>query len=757
MRAPLLVTMLLAAAACGPKAPSAPVLALPGDGADNTAKPPTPQDPATIDPWAGRTDLITAPASKPPVAVLLPPIEEFKLKNGLTVFAIKSDRLPVLSFQVAVKAGRRQEPRARLGVAELTADMLVRGTKQHDGAAFAKAIETVGGTIATDATYEATVISCSVLARDAATCLQLVPEMLMTPAFPAATFGPVRDQMLGRVRARISDPSGLAAAHVQSLLWGPEHVRGWVATESAIAAIRREDLIGWHKTWFSPGNTMLVVSGDFDPAKLKKDLERAFGGWRATPVPPTPKYAEPGLSGSRIRLVDKPGQTQTFVRIAQYGIAHDDPAFFDSMVWNYALGTGPTSRLAKATGVATGQSFGAVSSFDRNADRGSFVAQTVVRSPQAVGAAKTLLAELATMAQQGPTQEEITAAVSNLAGGYGLRFQSAADIGAALIGAELHGFGKEYLANYAVQLGMVEVESAKRAAATVLTPSAYVMVLVGDAKDLEPQLRKAGWRYQKVGFTESLGPVAEVPPTPVVVDPKSAAAAKTLVEAAILAKGGRAKLAAVKSFRMLATGTTTINAQTVPVEIERLFVVPDKMRIDATLAASVKVIVAVNGNKGWQLAPDQTGQSMQLTEVGGPDMASVDFERWREPELILLRATDPSAALHSGPDEMLNNKAQNVIKLRAPQGNVEVTLYLDKATKLITRMAYREGSQDEADDFTDYKAIDGIMIAHTRHSTGGGRETKLALKEVAFNPTWDPKLFDQPAAPSGAAVPPPAN
>ena len=43
-----------------------------------------------------------------------------------------------------------------------------------------------------------------------------------------------------------------------------------------------------------------------------------------------------------------------------------------------------------------------------------------------------------------------------IAGGYGTRFQSAAAIGAALIGAELHGFGKEYLANYAVALDRVD-------------------------------------------------------------------------------------------------------------------------------------------------------------------------------------------------------------------------------------------------------------------------------------------------------------
>ena len=96
-----------------------------------------------------------------------------------------------------------------------------------------------------------------------------------------------------------------------------------------------------------------------------------------------------------------------------------------------------------------------------------------------------------------------------------MRFQSAADVGAALIGAELHGFGKEYLTNYPLAVGKVDVASAKRAAAEILDPKAYVIVMVGDAKDLEPQLKKAGWRYEKVAFTDPITPEIKAPEAPV--------------------------------------------------------------------------------------------------------------------------------------------------------------------------------------------------------------------------------------------------
>ncbi len=739
---------LLVVAACGPKPMPAPIPVLPGDGDTNVAKPPEPKTPAVVDAWSGKTDLIKAPAAKPPAAVSLPAIEEFKLSNGLAVFVIKSDRLPVVSFQLAVHAGRLNEPRTRLGVSEATANMLVKGTKKRDALAIAKAIDFVGGTIAADATFEATLLSCSVLARNTSTCLDLLPDMLTQPTFPDGELVKVREQLLGEVRGRLDDAGQQASAHVQNLLWGNEHVRGWVTSEASVASLKRDDLVAFHKAWFVPANTLMVVTGDVDPKKLKGELERAFGKWAKGPVPPAPSYKEPGLSGSRIRLVDKPGQTQTHIRVAQFGIKHDDPRFFDTLVWNYTLGGGAfSSRLMKVVRVDGGKTYGASSNFDRNLDKGSLVASTFTRNSEAVSTTKLILGEIAKMAKDGPTQAEVDAAIANIAGGYGLRFQGASDVGAALIGAELHNFGKEYLANFPLAVGKVDVASAKRAASEILDPRAYVIVMVGDAKDLEPQLKKEGWRYEKVAFTDPITPEIKLPPP--VVDPKAVTAARKIIDEALTAKGGKAKLAAIKALKMVASGNTTIGAQSVPVDTERTFVLPDKIRIDATLMQKVKVVIGVTGRTGWQIGPDpQTGNPV-IADIAGADVKAIDFERWREPELLLLKAADPASILTPLPDEAIDGKPQTVISLQSPFG-IDLVLYLDKKTKLLTRVAYNEAGSAETDDFSDYKVVSGIKIAFKRKSAGSGkgaRSTDLVVKSVEIDPTVDPKVFEKPAAP----------
>ncbi len=220
-----------------------------------------------------------------------------------------------------------------------------------------------------------------------------------------------------------------------------------------------------------------------------------------------------------------------------------------------------------------------------------------------------------------------------------------------------------------------------------------------------------------------------------------------MVTAALVAKGGKAKISAIKSLHMTANGTTKIQGQALPVEIDREFVLPDKMRIDATIAKQLKVTVAVNGKTGWELAPDPKTGKPGLMELGGNDMAAAQFEAWREAELILLKASDPAAKLRPLADDTIDGKPQSVVELASPFGTLAVTLFIDKKTKLVTRMTYTDQGQTETDDFADYRDVKGIKVAFKRDSATSGRTTSLTLDSVEFDGKVSLDHFKKPAAP----------
>ncbi|HEY1586508.1 MAG TPA: hypothetical protein VGH63_12525, partial [Polyangia bacterium] len=230
------------------------------------------------------------------------------------------------------------------------------------------------------------------------------------------------------------------------------------------------------------------------------------------------------------------------------------------------------------------------------------------------------------------------------------------------------------------------------------------------------------------------------------------------LDAALVAKGGRAKLTAMTSVRLTETGTTTASGHApVAVDMERVFVVPDKLRIDARFAsgaggAQTRVVYAADGASGWVEQPGPPGQGSGapqtvVQDIPPAQMGAIDFERWRDADTLLLKATDPAAKITPLADDDIAGKPQTVIRLASPFVGVDVTLYFDKATKLMTRMTYDEGGFTSSDDFSDYKAVDGIQIAHKRPTHDRARDIELTVKKAELNVKIDPTSFAKPAAP----------
>jgi zinc protease len=747
------LALLVAIAACGPKHDVQITPTLPGEGTEHTAKPPVDTAPAAADPWQGRTDLIASPAPKQPQKLELPPVERFTLPNGLQVMVVQDKRLPVVSMQLAIKAGRADEPLAHMGIAEYAADMLVKGTKKRTALDIAKAVDFVGGGITVDASFEATVASCKVMSRSLSMCLDLLPDIVENANFPADEMGKVRDQLIAQNHQRLDDAATLASLHAQNLLWGDDHVRGWVTDDAAIKALTRDDLSKWKDIWFSPSNAILAVAGDVDPKKIKADLTRAFGAWKNTKVPPHLKYPDPKLSGVRIRLVDKPHQTQTHIRVAQFGIRHDDPRFFDTLVWDYTLGGGEFgSRLMKAVRVKGGKTYGASSTFDRNLERGSFVAQTFTRNSEAVANTKIVPDEIKKMAASGPSQDEVNDAISNIAGSYMVHFESAEDVTGALLGAELHGFGDEYIENYALQVGKVTVASAKQAAHEVLDPTNFVIVLVGDASEIEPQMKAEGWKYEKVSYTDPIGhrPTESAPPPP---DPKAEAAGKALLDQAIAAKGGEAKLRAIKSIDMIAKGTAPIptpdgTTQNADIQIERRFVAPDKVRNDIKISANggtFELAYAIVGGVGWAKTPQGIG------DLPADQLELQARQEWADADFVLLRYKDKGAEVRALPDQTIDGTAYALVNITSADDKHTVTLFIDKKTHLVRQIAYPDQGAVAFEILDDYKQVDGLMIPHHRVDKNDQQVLDLKLDSIKLNAKIADDVFARPAG--GGAAP----
>ena len=81
----------------------------------------------------------------------------------------------------------------------------------------------------------------------------------------------------------------------------------------SVAAIKRDDLVKYHDTWFKPNNATLIVVGDTTLAEIRPKLESLFARWQRGDVPMKRLADARPPDGPRVYLIDRPGSEQSMI------------------------------------------------------------------------------------------------------------------------------------------------------------------------------------------------------------------------------------------------------------------------------------------------------------------------------------------------------------------------------------------------------------------------------------------------------------
>lgn len=726
----------LLAVACGKPAQSAaptlPTIGAEGGGRDGS--------PAT-DLWRDRNDLIALPTATPPMPIALPQLSQFKLANGLAVFVVSDSHSPMVSTQLAIRNGWSSDPANQPGLAAFAAQMLIRGNAGRDAAAVAKAIAATGGALTSDASYEATVMKCDAQAQYVDTCLRLLSGAVMAPTFAKTEMPVVGEHLAGQVKSAAENPGTLAAMHAQNVLWSNDHARGRSMSMESLRSITRDDLVAWHKAAIRPERGILVIVGNISPAAVKSATTALFGKWKGSGKALAPVVDATPIINRTIRLIDFPGQGQAQIAVAVPGIAHQDSRFFDMLVWNHVLGGGATSRLAVSIRGGSSQGYGASSTFDRNNDRGAWVATGASRTTDAAATLTAMLREIKRMQAEGPSDEEVADAVTNLAGSYGLRFETASALASSILAAQLHNFDEAYIQNFPVVLGKSSRASVADAAASTLGTNSVAIAIVGDAARIAPQLDKLKVTYEKVSAGDPITPVR--PPT-LPDDPKLNARARAMLDAALTKKGGKAALKSRKSLRLEATGAIKKPGQVIDVSLTRVWSIPNESRVDLVLNNAIRISYAMGAAGAWQDSPNG------VADVPAAESATVERERWLDPDFILLRYLEPGATVRWVGEETIAGVMLTKVNVSSADQRFTATLFIENKTKLVTMVAFPESAGVGTIGLEDYRSIDGILVAHKRTTFGGDETVALAISKFEWNVPVTATLFAKPKVSANA-------
>lgn len=427
--------------------------------------------------------------------VKLPAFKRVELDNGTVLLLNEKHDVPLIGLQAVVRGGAVADPAGKNGVAALLAEVLQKGAGDRDAAAFAEAVDSVGGELSAYAGLEGISISAEFLARDADLMVELVADMLQRPALEPGEVDKVRTRRINSIRAAKDGNLGaLTSVYGSAFLFG-EHPYGNPinGSESTLAEISHDDLIAWYEQHVGSDRLIIAVSGDFETNAMQQRLAQAFGEWRPASAALPGIEPAPEQSGTRVLLVDKPGASQTYFLLANTGVSIHYPQRADLNLANTLFGGRYTSMLNTALRVESGLTYGARSRLMRPSQPGAVAITSYTRTDATIEAIDMALDVLDRLHAGALTPEMIDSGRNYIVGQFPTILETAGQLAGVYATLENYGLGADYIDGYGEALAAATPESVAAVIEDVYpTADNLVFVILGDAEIIREQVARYG-------------------------------------------------------------------------------------------------------------------------------------------------------------------------------------------------------------------------------------------------------------------------
>jgi predicted Zn-dependent peptidase len=460
-------------------------------------------------------DRTKVPPPGPLPRLEVPTWTTMQLADGATLIVSEKHDLPLVSFTISWSGGADQyEPAGKTGLANMVASMLSEGTTTRTGDQLSEALQMLGTTINTGVGGEAGQMGFVSMKDKFAPTLAILEDELMNPTFPEAALERLRARTLVGLQQSRDRTAYVASQVFRRTLYGDEHPYGRFTTEASIKSITRDDVVGFHKAYFTPNHAYITVVGDITPAQARATVEKELAAWTGSGAAPSFNYpAVPAPKATTIYLVDKPGAAQSSFAIGLAGPARNTPDYYAIELMNTILGGMFQSRLNADIREQKGYSYGVSSRFAYGHGPGAFQAGGEIVTAKTDSALLEFVKHLKGIRGDIPvTDEELATAKSKLIQQLPDRFESVESTAGSITGLYLDGLPKDYYQKYQENVQDVTKADLQRVANQYLDPAHMAIVIVGDRKTIETPLRALN--IAPVSILDVDGNPAATPVTP---------------------------------------------------------------------------------------------------------------------------------------------------------------------------------------------------------------------------------------------------
>jgi predicted Zn-dependent peptidase len=427
--------------------------------------------------------------------VTLPEARHVVLDNGTTIILIEKHDVPLIGLQAVIRGGAVSDPEGQAGLSSVLAGLLEKGAGERDAAAFAEAIDSIGGSLSASADLESITISGEFLARDADLMIELLATMLREPRLESAELTKLRDRRINLIRAaKDGDPRRLLPIYGSALLFS-DHPYGTAVfgDETSLANIDARAVRGYYEDYVGADRLIIAIAGDFAADAMTEKLTAAFADWR--PAAATlPEIEVPQQQpGRRVLLVDKPGATQAYFWIGNVGvdIGFEQRAELD--IANTLFGGRFTSLLMDELRTKAGLTYSAGSALLRYSRGGSVAMSSYTKTESTVEAVDLALSLLQKIQLEGFADDLIASGKNYILGQYAPDFETAEQLAGQLAELEALGLDASFVNDYGAAVAAADGEAVRTVIDSVYPElDDLVFVIVGDAELIRGDIAKYG-------------------------------------------------------------------------------------------------------------------------------------------------------------------------------------------------------------------------------------------------------------------------
>ena len=283
------------------------------------------------------------------------------LANGVILDVVENHTVPTIALHATVQAGTVTAPPGKPALADLTAEMLGRGTVTRNKRVIAEALESAGAELDFNAgSFDVTAKGAG-LSRDARLLLEMLAEQLKHPVFAAEEIEKAKAELKTVILQNNESTDQRAYDRIRSGIFPAGHpYRASTQEEllASLAALTRDDIARFHRDRYNGSSLILTISGDVDAAAIAAVVENLFGDIPRGERPPFSRSRT--LPGPPVReVVTMPGKANvSLIYGAASGLARKDPDYEAAVIANAALGQDAvSSRIGQRVRVTEGLSY----------------------------------------------------------------------------------------------------------------------------------------------------------------------------------------------------------------------------------------------------------------------------------------------------------------------------------------------------------------------------------------------------------------